>query len=70
MSEYIFGVTQPVTKREGIRRDRIARKHGGTFVGPLTIPGEAGKGWFAIPNLGDPLNGRRSAVILSACGLD
>ena len=66
----MFGVTAKVTKAEGCRRDRIARKHGGAFVGPLTMPGESGKGWFAIPNLGDPFNGRRAAEILSACGLD
>ena len=70
MSEYMFGVTSKVTKTEGRRRDKIARKHGGAFVGPLTTPGNAGKGWFAIPNLGDPFNARRSREILSACGLD
>lgn len=70
MSEYMFGVTAKVTKTEGRRRDKIARKHGGTFVGPLTIPGESGKGWFAIPNLGDPFNRKREREILSACGLD
>ena len=70
MKEYLFGVTQEkLTKKEGKRRDAIARRHGGTFVGPVNIPGNRSTGWFAISNLGEPHNTRRSAEILSACGL-
>jgi len=71
MSEYIFGVTNcKLTKTEGRRRDKIARQHGGNFVGPVNIAGNSAKGWFAIPNKGEPLNGRRAGEILEACGLD
>ena len=70
MNEYLFGVTyQKLSKSEGKRRDAIARRHGGTFVGPVSIPGNRSTGWFAISNLGEPFNARRSAEILSACGL-
>ncbi len=70
MNEYIFGVTsEKLTKTEGRRRDAIARRHGGTFVGPVSIAGNSAKGWFEISNLGEPFNRRRSAEILSACGL-
>ncbi len=70
MNEYMFGVTSAkITKREGKRRDKIARQHGGTFVGPVSIPGNRSTGWFAITNLGEPHTRRRSADILSACGL-
>lgn len=41
---YMFGVsTKKITKREAARRDAIARKHGGNFVGPLTAAGNAGR---------------------------
>jgi hypothetical protein len=71
MSEYIFGVTnEPVTKAEGRRRDRIASKHGGSFVGPVSIPGNRARGWFVIENKGEPFNRRRAGEILEACGLD
>jgi len=70
MNEYLFGVThEKLTKKEGKRRDAIARKHGGCFIGPVNIPGNSATGWFAVPNLGHPHNARRSADILSACGL-
>lgn len=71
MSEHIFGVTyEPITKAEGRRRDRIAGKHGGSFVGPVSVPGNRAKGWFVIENMGEPFNSRRSEEILKACGLD
>jgi hypothetical protein len=70
MNEYLFGVTsEKLTKAEGRRRDKIARQHGGTFIGPVSIPGNRSTGWFAIDNLGHPHNARRSTEILSACGL-
>lgn len=70
MSEYIFGVTNSkLTKTEGCRRDKIARQHGGNFVGPVNIPGNSAKGWFAIPNKGEPFNGRTAKAILDACKL-
>lgn len=70
MSEHIFGVTyEPITKAEGRRRDKIASEHGGSFVGPVSIPGNQSKGWFVIENMGEPFNRRRAGEILKACGL-
>jgi hypothetical protein len=70
MSEYIFGVTNgKITKAEGRRRDKIARQHGGTFIGPVSIPGNSATGWFAIPNKGEPFNGRTANAIMAACNL-
>jgi hypothetical protein len=70
MNEYLFGVTyQKLSKSEGKRRDAIARQNGGTFIGPVNIPGNRSTGWFAVPNKGEPFNTRRSAEILCACGL-
>lgn len=70
MSEYLFGIDKsPVTKREAKRRDAIARRiagNGAAYVGPASIPGNASRGWFAIPNLGEPHNSRRAAEILTA----
>lgn len=58
-TEYMFGVsTEKLTKREATRRDTIARKFGGVFVGPLTTAGNAGKSWYAIDNKGEPFNSR------------
>jgi hypothetical protein len=71
MSEHIFGVTyDSITKAEGQRRDRIASEHGGSFVGPVSIPGNRARGWFTIDNMGEPFNRRRAGEILEACGLD
>lgn len=69
-SEYLFGTTtEKLTKKEGARRDRIAQKHGGNFVGPVAIPGNMTKGWFAIPNKGEPFNSRTAKAILAECGI-
>jgi hypothetical protein len=65
-SEYMFAVSlAKISRREAARRDAIARKHGGNFVGPLTTAGNEGKSWYAIPNKGEPFNGRISAEILA-----
>lgn len=72
MSEYLFGRTTEtgkLSRKEGVRRDKIAQRFGGNFVGPLNIPGNVGKGWFAIPNRGEPFNSRTAKEILEACGL-
>ncbi len=68
-SEYLFGTTsEKITKKEGNRRDKIAKKFGGCFVGPVNIPGNQTKGWFVIDNKGEPFNSRTSKKILEACG--
>lgn len=65
-NEYMFrSTTEKITKREAQRRDRIARKHGGSFVGPLTIPGNVGRSWFTIENKGEPFNSRTAKEILT-----
>lgn len=70
MSEYLFGTTTAkLTKKEGTRRDKIAKKFGGSFVGPVSIPGNHLTGWFAIPNKGEPFNSRTAKDILIACGI-
>ena len=65
-SEYMFGVsTEKLTKREAARRDRIARKHGGNFVGPLTTAGNFGKSWYAIASRGEPFDQQTASEILA-----
>ena len=71
MNEYTFGVsTKPITAAEAARRDAIAKKFGGTFVGPLTAAGNEGKCWYAIPNRGSPFNRETENKILAAVGPD
>ena len=83
MNEYMFGVsTKPITAAEAARRDAIAKKFGGTFVGPLTDAGNGlreqiveltaceGKCWYAIPNRGSPFNRETENKILAAVGPD
>lgn len=70
MSEYIFGVTnESIAKKEGKRRDKIAKKFGAVFVGPINIPGSATKGWFAGPNRGHPFDNDLRRNVMEACGL-
>lgn len=68
-SEYMFGVTRNITKREGKRRDKIARQFDGNFVGPIDLPGIGKQGWFVISNCGEPFNSNEAKEILQACGL-
>lgn len=69
-SEYLFGpTTEKMTKKEGIRRDKIAKQFGGSFVGPVSLPGNQVKGWFSIDNKGEPFNSRLASEILEACGV-
>ena len=61
--------TEKLPKKEATRRDKIARKHGGAFVGPLTTAGNEGRSWFAVPNRGEPFNSRVEREIITECGL-
>jgi hypothetical protein len=50
-----FGLTKlAVTQHTAARLDRIARRYGCTYVGPVRIPGNDLRGWFTGPNLGFP----------------
>ena len=69
-TEFQFGVTkEKITKKEGMRRDEIAIRHGGNFIGPVSIPGNEVKGWFVIDNKGEPFNSRTAKAILAEAGL-
>lgn len=64
MSEYLFGVIndRKFTARERARIQRIASKHGATFVNPH-LP-EGWRAWFAAKNMGDPFDSARSRAVL------
>ena len=70
MSEYMFGsTTEAITKKEGRRRDKIARKFGANFVGPVDIPGSTSRGWFTGPNRGHPFDEQLRRNVMKACGI-
>ena len=62
---YFFGpVRQRVSLQDAQRADKIARAHGATFVGPVTLPGNPLRGWFEAPNRGAPFDdATRDAVL-------
>lgn len=65
-SPFMFGVCRErLSKREVNRRQRIARKHGATFVYPGAIPGSETRGWFECPNRGEPFNEATAKAVLS-----
>jgi hypothetical protein len=72
MNEYLFGSGNGrVESATANRIDRIARKHGATFVS-CSIPGDGPRYWFACPNRGNPFDqATRDAVFaaLSEVGL-
>lgn len=56
MSEFHFGVhTGPLSKREQLQRERVAKRHGATHVYAV-IPGTGPQSWFAARNRGDVHN--------------
>ena len=71
MSDYFFGVTKAkITKKEAARRQRIAAKHGATFVGPVDLPGNQSTGWFACPNRGEPFDSQIARAVMAELGHD
>lgn len=66
----MFSLTnESITKKEGKRRDKIAKKFGANYVGSINIPGSATKGWFAGPNRGQPFDNDLRRNVMEACGL-
>lgn len=64
-----FGVTHNRQLTSGVARrlDRICREHGGSgFVGPVSIPGNAARGWFESENIGEPFNSATAREVLEA----
>jgi hypothetical protein len=63
MSEFMFGVsrTKP-TRRDSRKIERIAKRHGATFV-EANLPGTGYQSWFSAPNLGSPFDQERAAAV-------
>jgi len=65
-TEHMFGVTRRrITAATGKKLDRIAKRHGARFVGPVNIPGSDVRGWFTGPNLGHPFDTRLAQAVLA-----
>lgn len=57
MSQYMFGVRRGTLPAATVRKiERVAKRHGCTFVGPVSIPGNGTQSWFAGPNRGAPFD--------------
>jgi len=66
MSEYHFGLTRiAVSQRTATRLDRIARKHGANYTGPIKLPGNDVCGWFSCPNRGQPFDAATASAVLA-----
>jgi hypothetical protein len=77
MSEYMFECGQgKVSKREAMRIDKIAKKHGAAFVtncGPECFCGRNCGGcnhryWFFGPNRGEPFDSQMARDIMAEVG--
>lgn len=63
MSEYFFGVgSRRVAAKVAAKLDRIATKHGASFVA-VRLP-DGYRYWFAGPNLGHPFDKELSQTVL------
>ncbi len=74
MGEYMFGVRRGTLPAATVKKiERIAKLHGCTFVGPVTIPGTGVQSWFAGPNRGFPFDDAMARAVfddLDAAGLE
>ena len=67
MSEFFFGAGNGrVSQREGKRCDKIAQKHGASFVW-VAMP-EGHRFWFASPNRGNPFDRDTAAAVMAEVG--
>ena len=65
MNEYFFGYgTGKVSATRAAKVDKIARRHGASFVAP-EIP-EGPRFWFAAPNRGEPFDRDTARAVLAA----
>lgn len=65
MSEYFFGYgVGQVSASRAARVDKIARRHGASFVAP-SMP-EGPRFWFATPNRGEPFDRDTARTVLAA----
>ena len=67
MSGFLFGAGNGrVSQREGKRCDRIAQKHGASFVW-VKMP-EGPRFWFACPNRGNPFDRDTAEAVMFEVG--
>lgn len=65
MGEHFFGTGRGrVSGRESARVDRIARRHGASFVA-VSLPGDGPRFWFACPNRGEPFDGATARAVMA-----
>lgn len=70
----MFGVRRGKLPAATVRKiERIAKRHGCTFVGPVSIPGNGVQSWFAGPNRGSPFDDTMARSVfedLAAAGVE
>jgi hypothetical protein len=64
VSEFHFGVSREKPSRHGAAlMERVAKKHGACLV-EVTLPGTGYQRWFAVRNLGFPLDREFAAIVI------
>ena len=68
MGEHFFGTGRGrVSARESARLERIARRHGASFVA-VSLPGDGPRYWFLCPNRGEPFDGETARAVMADVG--